>query len=69
MYIYKYRYGFNGQEKDNDVAGDGNDYYFKYRISDSRLGRFFSIDPLARKYSYNSPYAFCENRVMDCIEL
>jgi len=25
------------------------------------LGRFWSVDPLARNYSWNSTYAFCEN--------
>lgn len=28
-----------------------------------------SIDPLAEKYSYQSPYNFSENRVVDCREL
>ena len=38
-------------------------------MHDPRLGRFLSIDPLAPKYAYNSPYAFSENRVVDAIEL
>ena len=38
-------------------------------MHDPRLGRFFAIDPLASKYSYNSPYSFSENCVIDCIEL
>ena len=33
------------------------------------LGRFFNIDPLAKKYQYNSTYAFSENRVVDAREL
>ena len=35
-----YRYGFNGQEEDKDLAG-GNGVVFKYRIHDARLGRFW----------------------------
>jgi RHS repeat-associated protein len=66
---YDYRYGFNGQEKDNEIKGVGNSLEFKYRIYDSRLGRFLSIDPLAKSYPWNSCYAFAENRVIDCIEL
>ena len=64
-----YRYGFNGQEKDDEVKGSGNSVEFKYRIYDSRLGRFLSVDPLTSKYAYNSPYAFSENRVIDGKEL
>ena len=64
-----YRFGFQGQEVDNEVKGDGNSVNYKYRIHDPRLGRFLSIDPLFRSYPHNSPYAFSENRVIDMIEL
>ncbi len=65
-----YRYGFQGQEKDNEVYGSaGTSYAFEYRMHDARVGRFLSIDPLASKYPHNSPYAFSENRVIDGREL
>ena len=64
-----YRYGFQGQEKDNEVKGDGNSVNYKYRMHDPRLGRFFAVDPLAPDYPHNSPYAFSENRVIDGVEL
>jgi len=64
-----YRYGFQGQERDDEVKGEGNSYNYKYRMHDVRLGRFFARDPLARKYPHNSPYAFSENRVIDGVEL
>jgi len=64
-----YRFGFQGQEVDNEVNGDGNSVNYKYRIHDPRLGRFLSIDPLSKDYPWNSPYAFSENRVIDGIEL
>jgi len=38
-------------------------------MHDPRVGRFFAEDPLAGKYTWNSPYAFSENRVIDKIEL
>ncbi len=63
-----YRYGFQGQEKDDEVKGAGNSVNYKYRMHDPRLGRFLSVDPLAPKFAYNSPYAFSENRVIDGIE-
>ncbi len=64
-----YRFGFQGQEKDDEIKGEGNSLNYKYRMHDPRLGRFFAVDPLAAEYPYNSPYAFSENRVIDGIEL
>ncbi|KAF2342574.1 thrombospondin type 3 repeat-containing protein [Flavobacterium tistrianum] len=64
-----YRYGFQGQEKDDEIKGEGNSLNYTYRMHDPRIGRFFAVDPLFKKYAYNSPYAFSENRVMDAIEL
>ena len=63
------RYLFQGQEMDNEVKGEGNSVNFSFRMHDPRLGRFFAIDPLTKKYPHNSPYAFSENRVLDGIEL
>ena len=60
-----YRYGFNGQEKDDEIKGSGNSYDFLFRIYDPRLGRFLSTDPLEKEYPRNSPYAFAENRPID----
>ncbi len=64
-----YRFGFNGVEKVEEVAGKGNHYEFKYREYDPRIGKFWSVDPLFKKYPWNSSYAFAENRVTDGIDL
>lgn len=64
-----YRYGFQGQEMDDEIKGEGNSINFKYRMHDPRIGRFFAVDPLASSYPWNSSYAFSENRVIDGIEL
>jgi len=65
-----YRFGFQGQEKDDEINGaTGTSYAFEYRMHDPRIGRFLSIDPLAAKYPHNSPYAFSENRVIDGVDL
>jgi RHS repeat-associated protein len=64
-----YRYGFQGQEKDDELKGEENSINYRFRIHDPRLGRFFAIDPLASKYPHNSPYAFSENRAIDGVEL
>jgi len=68
-YQPKYRYGFQGQERDDEIKGSGNSYNYTYRMHDPRLGRFLSLDPLSRDFPWNSPYAFSENRVIDAIEL
>ena len=60
-----YRFGFNGQEKDDEIKGSGNSYDFLFRIYDPRLGRFLSVDPLAKDYPWNSTYAYAENRPID----
>lgn len=57
----KYRYGFNGKEKDNEVKGEGNSYDFKFRIYDPRLGKFMSIDPMFKEFPFYSPYQFASN--------
>lgn len=64
-----YRYGFQGQEVDDEIKGEGNSVNYKYRMHDPRIGRFFAIDPLTSKYPYYSPYSFSGNRVIDMIEL
>ena len=64
-----YRWGFQGQEMDNEIKGIGNSYSFTNRIYDSRLGRFISTDPLTQDYPWNSSYAFAENRVIQGIDI
>ena len=59
-----YRYGFQGQEMDDEIKGEGNSVNYKYRIHDPRVGRFFAVDPLSPRYPWNSPYAFSENKVL-----
>ena len=56
-----YRYGFNGMEKDDEVAGVGNSYTTAFRQLDPRLGRWFSLDPMMAKYPHQSPYASFNN--------
>ncbi|MGV9004114.1 RHS repeat domain-containing protein [Flavobacterium sp.] len=64
-----YRYGFQGQEKDDEIKGEGNSLNYTFRMHDPRVGRFFARDPLESRYPWNSPYAFSENRVIDGVEL
>ena len=52
----KYAYGYQGKEKDDELQGAGNTYYFEERIYDPRLGRWWSVDPLAQNNASKSPY-------------
>ena len=56
-----YRYGFNAQAKDDEIFGVAQYLDFKFRGYNSRLGRFFAVDPLTRKYPWYSPYQFAGN--------
>lgn len=57
-YQPKYRYGFNGMERDDEMKGIGNSYDFGARLYDPRLGRWFSEDPKFYLYKSYSPYHF-----------
>jgi RHS repeat-associated protein len=65
----EYRFGFNNQEKDDEIKGSGNSYDFEFRIYDPRLGRFLSIDPLTKQYPMLTPYQFASNRPIDGIDI
>ncbi len=67
-YSNGYRYGFNGQEKDDEVKGNGNSIAYEARIYDPRLGRFLSVDPWAHKYSWQTPYAYFKNSPTSVID-
>jgi RHS repeat-associated protein len=64
----EYRYGFNGKEKDKD-AHSTSVYDYGFRIYNPCIGKFLSVDPLAKSYPWNSTYAFAENDVIRCIDL
>ena len=51
------RHGFTGHEKESDLA-EGI-YTTEYRLYDTRVGRWLSVDPLFEKYVSMSPYNYC----------
>ncbi|RYZ55612.1 MAG: hypothetical protein EOP49_02500, partial [Sphingobacteriales bacterium] len=64
-----YRYGFQGQEKDDEVKGEGNSLNYTYRMHDPRVGRFFATDPLEDRYPFMTPYQFASNSPVGAIEI
>ena len=61
-----YRYGFNSQEKDNDISGNGNSYTAEHWQYDGRLGRRWNNDPIAKRHE--SPYAAFANNPIWCTD-
>ena len=66
--IPHYRNLFNGQEADNEVYGNGAILGYEFRQYDSRIGRWWSIDPLVEKYPGVGPYVFCEDSPMMLVD-
>ncbi|UAY53240.1 RHS repeat domain-containing protein [Ferruginibacter albus] len=64
--VSEYRYGFNGKEKDKDIAS--GDLDFGARIYDTRTGRWLSLDPLQMKYPDLSPYNYTANNPISFID-
>lgn len=67
--VEDYRFNFHSQESDNEIYGYENYINFKYRGYNPRLGRFFSVDPLANTYPYLSPYHFSHNSPIYMVEI
>lgn len=58
-----YRYGFNGQEKDDEVYGSGNLNTAEFWGYDTRLGRRWNMDP--EPFDFMSEYScFANNPIM-----
>jgi RHS repeat-associated protein len=64
----KYRYGFQGQEMDNELKGDGNSYNFGARMLDPRIGRWFKMDNEFRKLPNLSPYGYVNSNPIRYID-
>jgi rRNA maturation endonuclease Nob1 len=55
----EYRYGFGGQEKDDEIAGEGNSYTAEFWQYSPMLARRWNIDPVS--VPWESPYAVFRN--------
>lgn len=60
------RYKYSGKEL--QVVGDLNYLDYGFRMYDSNLGRWLTIDPLADIYHSTSPFAFCGNNPISNID-
>jgi len=55
----KYRYGYQGSEKDNEVKGEGCSYTTHYRQLDPRVARWLSRDP--KVTAFETPFSSMSN--------
>ncbi len=65
----EYRYGFNGKESDDEIAGNDNALDFGARIYNSQLARFLSTDPRSGEYPWQSEYAYYSNSPISIIDI
>jgi len=61
----KYRFGFNGKEKEDGMDGV---YAFEARIFDARIARWFSTDPREGEYAWQSTYAYYGNSPISTLD-
>jgi RHS repeat-associated protein len=65
-----YSFGFNGKELDKEGMGGGaSTYDYGFRIYNSALGKFLSVDPLLKTYPMLSSYQFASNSPIQAIDL
>jgi hypothetical protein len=66
-----YRYGFNGQEKSDEISGAGNHYTAEFWEMDPRLCRRWNIDPVVKPFESgyacfgNNPIWFIDHNGAD----
>ena len=66
----KYRFGFNGKEKDDEgMGGGGSTYDYGFRIYNPQIAKFLSVDPLSSSYPWYTPYQFAGNTPIQAIDL
>jgi hypothetical protein len=58
-----YRFGFNGQEQDNDINGKGNLNTATFWEYDTRLGRRWNVDPVVKLFE-SSYLTFANNPIL-----
>jgi RHS repeat-associated protein len=65
-----YSYRFNGKENDKEgLGGGGSTYDYGFRIYNSQLGKFLSVDPLTKSYAFYTPYQFAGNKPIVALDL
>lgn len=56
-----YRFGFNDYEYDHLICSLNSIVDYGERLYDTRIGRYFTIDPLTTEFTWQTPYSYCLN--------
>ncbi|MCT4647093.1 MAG: hypothetical protein N4A74_19045 [Carboxylicivirga sp.] len=65
----KYRFGFNGKEKDDKGEWGLTHYDYGFRIYNPGIAKFLSVDPLTKSYPMLTPYQFASNSPIAGIDM
>jgi RHS repeat-associated protein len=64
-----YRFGFNGKEDDPEAVAAGSQYDYGFRIYNTGIGRFLSVDPLTADYPMLTPFQYASNNPIMNIDI
>jgi len=64
-----YRFGYNGYENDNEVAGNGNHLSFEGYGYSPRLARRWNVDPIWKAFPFQSPYVYALNNPIRFVDV
>jgi len=56
-----YRFGFNGKEDDNEIYMIGAMQNYGFRMYDTRIAKFWGVDPITKEYPMLTPFQFASN--------
>ena len=59
----RYKFGFGGQESDQEIAGDKSMYTAQFWEYDAKIGRRWNVDPVI-KHSFSTYSAFSNNPII-----
>lgn len=65
----RYRYGYNGKEKDQTGEWGTTNYDYGFRIYNPAIAKFLSVDPLTKSYPWYTPYQFAGNTPIQAMDL
>jgi hypothetical protein len=66
--LHTTKWGFQAQQKVDEISGEGNHYTAEYWEMDPRLGRRWNRDPLEDEFPWQAPYTIFDNNPINKID-